>query len=99
MSDCGAPAAAACVRLLEGGDQGRFAQLRVHQIAQGAGSFPVYYAHSGYIFLKTCLKVIRQQLLHISRLEGVQVEHAVNRQVKWLGLIWINLPAAISSMY
>ena len=58
VSDGGAPAAASCFRQLEGGDEGRFAQLCVHQVAQGAGALAMDDAHGGDVALEAGFKVI-----------------------------------------
>ena len=58
-------------------------QNRMDRAPQVADAFAVNDAHLVNAPFLTRTEIIRHELLHLTRLEGVQVQHAINRKLNW----------------
>ena len=63
-----------------------FTQDRVDGAAQVAHAFAVNEAHLQNAPGLTGSQIIRHQMLHIARIERVQIQHPVNRQFDGIGI-------------
>ena len=57
------------------------------RLAQGASPLAMNNAHLNNTSLKTSCEIIRHQLMDFRRLERVQIQHPINRQLDWVILI------------
>ena len=58
-----------------------FGKYRMHRAPQVANAFAVNDAHLQDAPLPTGGQIIRHQILHLARIERVQIQHSVNRQL------------------
>lgn len=61
-----------------------FLQNGVNGAAQISNPFAVNNAHLEYPLLLALRQIIQHQVLHLARLECVQIEHAINRKLDGL---------------
>lgn len=78
-----APAAELRMGQREGNNVRVLREERVHRAAQIADAFAVDNAHLENASFAARGEVIRHQILNFARLKGVQVQHAINRQLDW----------------
>ena len=69
----------------EGDHVGMFFQNRMHRAPQVADAFAVDDSHLENPPLPAGGEIIQHKFLHLARLEGVQVEHAINGQLQRFG--------------
>ena len=79
-----APAAEMFVREMKFHDLRRLRQQRVNRAPQMADALPMNDPHPENPALLTLREIIRDEVFHFVRSEGVQVQHAVYRELDWL---------------
>ncbi len=85
--DGGAPTAELGVVEAVFDDLGMFGEDGVDGAAQVADAFAMNDANLKYAAILTGGEIIEDQIFHLARLEGVQIQHAVDRQFDGTGFV------------
>ena len=84
MDDGRTPTAKVFTRQMELSHIGMLFQHRVNGLAQLPNAFPVNDADSQNPARATLGQIVQHEILDLTRLKRVQVEHAIDRHLDWL---------------
>ena len=84
MHDGCAPATKGFARQMEFCHIRMFLQNRVHRLTQLPDALAMNDAHAQNSARLTLCEVFRYEILHLTRLKRVQIQHAINRQLDGL---------------